>query len=330
MTGRPKILARYRSYHGGTAQMLALSGDPRRWPVEAGTGDIARIPDPYHYRFPLIDDPDEFRDFNLGQIEEIIELEGSHTIAAILVEPITGSNGIIVPPSGWLAGLKALTERYGILLICDEVMSGFGRTGAWFASDHESVTPDLMTVAKGITSGYVPLGACVVSDAVAEAVANVPIGSGLTYQSHPVGLAAAVATLEIYETDDLIARSAAMGDYLLDGLRRLQADHPSVGDVRGKGLFSALELVYDRDTRAPLLPAAGPAGAAAAAMRKVFADGNVNVGMRGTCLFANPPLIVTEAQIDHALGVYDEALTAADQATNAAGAPPPDHVAQTL
>ncbi len=326
VTGRQKILTRYRSYHGGSRQTLAASGDPRRWPVEGGMGDIARIPDPYHYRFPLIDDPAAFRDFNLAQIEEIIRLEGPHTIAAVMVEPITGSNGLIVPPDGWLSGLKQLCERYEILLICDEVMSGFGRTGAWFAVDHEGVTPDIMTVAKGITSGYVPLGACVMSDAMSEALADVPIGSGLTYQSHPVGLAAAAATLAIYESDDLIARSAARGDYLLAGLKDLQSRHPSVGDVRGKGLFAALELVYDRDTRAELFALEGPAGPAAAEMKAVFSRRGLYTAFRGPWLFADPPLVITEEQIDWALEVFDEALELADKATSSAGASPPPHL----
>jgi len=326
VTGRSKILTRYRSYHGGTRQTLAVSGDPRRWPVEVGMGDVARIPDPYHYRFPLISDPSEFRDFNLAQIEEIIRLEGPHTIAAVMVEPITGSNGLIVPPEGWLAGLKELCERYEILLICDEVMSGFGRTGAWFACDHEGVTPAFLPVAKGITSGYVPLGACVVSDPIAEALADVPIGSGLTYQSHPVGLAAAAATLEIYETDDLVARSAARGEYLLRGLYELQSNHPSVGDVRGKGLFTALELVYDRETRSELFPLEGPAVSAAAEMKTVFAKHGLYTAFRGPWLFADPPLVVEESQIDWALSVFDEALERADVATSSAGAAPPPHL----
>lgn len=326
ITGRPKILTRYRSYHGATRQTLALSGDPRRWPVEAGMGDIGRIPDPYHYRFPLIADPSEFRDFNLAQIDEIIRLEGPHTIAAVMVEPITGSNGIIVPPDGWLAGLKRLCEKYEILLICDEVMSGFGRTGAWFAVDHEGVTPDLMTVAKGITSGYVPLGACVVTDRIAEGLNDLPIGSGLTYQSHPVGLAAAAATLEIYESDDLIARSADRGEYLLKGLLDLQSAHPSIGDVRGKGLFSAIELVYDRESRGELFPLEGPAHPAAAEMRATFARRGLSAALRGPWLFANPPLIVEEEQIDWALTVFDEALDHADRATASAGAAPPAHL----
>ena len=326
VTGRRKILARYRSYHGGTHQVLALAGDPRREPVEGGMGDIVRIPDPYHYRFPWIEDEKEFCRFNLAQIEEIVRLEGPHTIAAVLVEPITGSNGLIVPPPGWLAGLRELCDRHGILLICDEVMSGFGRTGRWFAVDHEEVTPDLMTVAKGLTSGYVPLGACVVSDAIAEAVHDRPIGSGLTYQSHPVGLAAAAATLDIYETDDLIERSAEMGEHLLAGLRELQAAHVSVGEVRGVGLFTALELVYDRETREELFPLVGPAGEADARMRAVFAARDLSCALRGPYLFANPPLVVERDQIDQALATFDEALTIADGATRSAGADPPPHL----
>lgn len=326
VTGRRKILARYRSYHGGTHQVLALAGDPRREPVEGGMGDIVRIPDPYHYRFPWIEDEKEFCRFNLAQIEEIIRLEGPHTIAAVLIEPVTGSNGLIVPPEGWLSGLRELCDRFGILLICDEVMSGFGRTGRWFAVDHEGVTPDLMTVAKGLTSGYVPLGACVVSDAIAEAIHDRPIGSGLTYQSHPVGLAAAAATLPIYETDNLIERSAEMGRYLLAGLRDLQANHVSVGDVRGLGLFTALELVYDRESRQELFPLVGPAGEADAKMRAVFAERNLYCAFRGPWLFANPPLIVERRQIDDALAVFDEALTIADAATRSAGADPPAHL----
>jgi taurine---2-oxoglutarate transaminase len=321
VTGRRKILTRYRSYHGGTHGVLAASGDPRRKPVEAGMGDIVRIPDPYHYRFPWIVDPDEFRAFNLAQIEEIVLLEGPDTIAAIMVEPVTGSNGLIVPPPGWLRGLRDLCDRYGLLLIFDEVMTGFGRTGKWFAADHEDVSPDIMSVAKGITSGYVPLGACLVSSEIADAVESVPIGAGLTYQSHPVGLAAAKAVLGIYESDDLITRSAAMGEVLREGLLDLKARHPSVGDVRSIGLFSTLELVHDRESRAELLPMSGSQSALAAEMTGALVKRGVLVTMRGSFLFANPPLIVTEDQIAEALDAYDEALTIADTATSSAGAP---------
>ena len=326
VTGRRKILTRYRSYHGSSAAMLAASGDPRRYPVEAGMGDIVRIPDPYHYRFPWIEDASAFRDFHLAQLDQIIELEGPHTIAAIMVEPVTGSNGLIVPPVGWLSGLRALCDHHGILLICDEVMSGFGRTGRWFAVDHEHVTPDIMTVAKGITSGYLPVGACVLSDAVADAIADVPFGSGLTYQAHAVGLAAARCVMGIYESDGLVEQSAKMGEHLLAGLHDLATRHPSVGDVRGIGLFSVLELVYDRDTRAELFPLVGPTGPTAGELRAFLASRGLLVNLRGSYLFANPPLVVTADQLDWALGILDEGLSIVDAATSSAGAPAPAHL----
>lgn len=328
VTGRRKILTRYRSYHGSTTGVLAASGDPRRYAMEGGIGDIVRIPDPYHYRFPWIEDPEAFRDFNLAQIEQIIELEGPHTIAAIMVEPVTGSNGLIVPPQGWLRGLRALCDAYGILLICDEVMSGFGRTGRWFAVDHEGVTPDIMTIAKGITSGYVPLGACLLSEPIAEALADVPFGSGLTYQAHAVSLAAAKCVMQIYETDGLIERSARLGEHLLAGLRDLAARHPSVGDVRGIGLFSTLELVYDRETRTELFPIVGPTGPAASELKAFLTSRGLLANLRGPYLFANPPLVVTAEQLDWALDVLDEGLAIADAATASAGAPPPPHINQ--
>jgi taurine--2-oxoglutarate transaminase len=323
VTGRRKILTRYRSYHGGSHAVLAASGDPRRKPVEGGMGDIVRIPDPYHYRFPWIASESEFRDFNLAQIEEIIQLEDPGTIAAVMVEPVTGSNGLIIPPAGWLRGLRALCDRYDILLICDEVMSGFGRTGRWFASDHEGVSPDIMTIAKGITSGYIPLGACMVSEDIAAAVDGIPIGAGLTYQSHPVGLAAARAVLAIYESDGLIDRAAQMGEVLRAGLLGLQERHPSVGDVRSIGLFSTLELVHDRTTRAELMPLRGPASPVAAEMSATLMKRGILANLRGSWLFANPPLVITEDQIGEALDAFDEALLIADAATSAAGAAAP-------
>jgi taurine--2-oxoglutarate transaminase len=325
VTGRRKILSRYRSYHGSTHQVLALAGDPRRESVEGGMGDIVRIPDPYHYRCPWITDEKEFSEFNLDQIEQIVRLEGAHTIAAVIVEPITGSNGLIIPPDGWLAGLRALCDRHGILLICDEVMTGFGRTGEWFAVDHDGVTPDIMTVAKGLTSGYIPLGACIISDDIAAAVHDRPLGSGLTYQSHPVALAAASATIAIYESDDLIERSKKMGEYLLEGLQDLASRHISVGDVRGRGLFTAMELVYDQESRLELFPLTGPASKANQDMRNLFDQEGLSCALRGPFLFANPPLIVDRSQIDWALAIFDRALAVADSETASAGASAPPH-----
>lgn len=325
VTGRRKILVRRRAYHGATHGVLSLSGDPRRWQVETGVGDIVRFPDPYHYRSLLDQDESTFCHHVLAQTEEIIQLEGPHTIAAVMVEPITGSNGLIVPPKGWLAGLRALCTKYGIVLICDEVMSGFGRTGEWFASNHESVSPDIMTVAKGLTSSYLPLGACILSEAIGEAIQDVPLGSGLTYQSHVLGLAAAKANLDIYDSDGLIENSKKVGQYLRDGLLRLAERHPSVGDVRGLGLFNAIELVHDRDTKVELFPLVGPSDPALSEFQRVLREGGLLAGVRGPWMFANPPLCVTNESIDEALAVVDRALDVTDSITSSAGAPLPPH-----
>ena len=329
VTGRRKILARRRAYHGATQGVLPLAGDPRRWAVEAGVGDIVRIPDPYHYQSLLDLDEDAFCQHVLAQTDEIIRLEGPQTIAAVIVEPITGSNGLIVPPRGWLQGLRELCTKYGIVLICDEVMSGFGRTGKWFASDHEGVTPDIMTVAKGLTSSYAPLGACILSEELGRAVQDVPFGSGLTYQAHALGLAAAKANLEIYESDGLIENSEVMGRYLREGLHRLAERHPSVGDIRGLGLFNMVELVHDRETRVELFPLVGPADPALGEFQRVLFDGGLLAGVRGPWLMANPPLCVTREVLDEALVVFDRALDVVDRITSSAGAPPPPHTRTT-
>lgn len=331
VTGRRKIMVRRRGYHGATQGVLPLGGDPRRWAVEPGVGDIVRIPDPYHYRSrtPGLT-PEEFCVSVLAETEEIIRLEGPHTIAAILVEPVTGSNGLIVPPDGWLRGLRALCDRYGILLICDEVMSGVGRTGRWFASDHEGVSPDIMTMAKGLTSSYVPLGAAVFSEAIGDALQDVEINAGLTYQSHPVGLAAAKATLAIYESDGLIENSEKMGHYLRERLHELAERHPSIGDVRGIGLFNTLELVYDRETRLELFTLTGPNGPGFGELGAALRANGLLAGLRGPWLMACPPLCITSAEIDDAIEGLDNALEVADRYTSAAGAPLPPHATYTF
>lgn len=325
VTGRRKILTRRRAYHGATQGVLPLAGDPRRWAVEGGVGDIARIPDPYYYRALTSMTEEEFCRLILAQTEEIIQLEGPHTIAAVFIEPVTGSNGVIVPPGGWLTGIRELCTKYGILLICDEVMSGVGRTGKWFASDHENISPDIMTMAKGLTSSYVPLGAAVFSEAIGAALQDVQINAGLTYQSHPVGLAAAKATLAIYESDGLIENSEKMGKYLREGLDALAARHPSIGDVRGLGLFNAMELVYDRDTKLELFTLAGPNDPRAGEFSAALLDGGLLASLRGPWLMACPPLCVTAAEIDDALAVLDKGLDVADTLTSSAGAPLPPH-----
>ncbi len=329
VTGRRKILARHRGYHGATQGVLPFAGDPRRFAVEGGVGDIARIPDPFHYRALTDVSEDEFCRQVLARTEEIIQLENPSTIAAIFIEPVTGSNGLIVPPAGWLAGIRDLCTKYGILLICDEVMSGVGRTGRWFASDHEDVSPDIMTIAKGLTSSYVPLGAAVFSEAIGDVLQDISIGAGLTYQSHPVGLAAARATLDIYESDGLIENSEKMGRYLREGLHDLATRHPSIGDVRGVGLFNTLELVHDRDTKVELFSLNGPNGPGLGELSGALRERGMLAGLRGPWLMACPPLCITSVEIDDALAILDDALEIADRHTSSAGAPLPPHATYT-
>ncbi len=312
-TGRHKIVTRYRSYHGSTQGTLFASGDPRRWGNETGMGGIVRVQDPYRYRCSWCSRSDACNMSCLASIEEVIELEGPTTIAAVMIEPITGTNGIIIPPPGWLSGLRKLCDKYGLLLIADEVMSGFGRTGKWFAVNHEGVVPDIMTVGKGLTSGYVPLGACVVSDRVAEFFNKNTLWAGLTYNSHPVGCAAAVANLKIYQTDHLIENSERMGKVLLDGLEKLKSAHPSVGEVRGRGLFAVVELVKDRQTRQPLFAFPGPTSPVQASMQRAMRERGVVAATRGSLVYACPPLCITSNQIEEGLSAIDAALALADE-----------------
>ena len=303
VTGRRKILTRRRSYHGASQAVLAASGDPRRWPVEGGMGDIVRIPDPYHYRFPWITDPAEFRDFNLAQIAEIIELEGPHTVAAVMVEPITGSNGLIVPPAGWLAGLRRAVRplRHAAdLRRGDERLRAHRalvrrRPRGRRARHHDDRQGDHQRLRAARRLHRERRGG--------RAHRRRPVRSGLTYNSHAVGLAAARANLAIYESDGLVERSAKMGDHLLAGLHELQERHPCVGDVRGDGLFSVMELVYDRDTRPSCSRSSVPPSRRPPSCARFLTEHGLLASIRGSFLFANPPLIVTIEQIDEALAV---------------------------
>jgi taurine--2-oxoglutarate transaminase len=238
-TGRHKIGARYRSYHGGTAGALTLTGDPRRWAAEPGIPGVFRIPEFYHG----VDKKTETADEVLARTEEIIQLEGANTIAAIIVEPVTGTNGILIPPDGYLQGLRKLCDKYGILLIADEVMAGFGRTGKWFSIDHWGVEPDLISMAKGLTSAYVQLGAVGMRRQIADHFAKNVFYGGLTYNSHPLACAAALATIAVYEEDNLIERAREMGEVMRGLLEDLKRRHPSVGATRNIGLFGIVELV---------------------------------------------------------------------------------------
>jgi taurine---2-oxoglutarate transaminase len=318
-TGKFKILARYRSYHGATAGAMALTGDPRRVAWEPGLmPGVVHFLDPYRYRStfhrttPDISEADFCQDY-LNHLEEIIRFEGPKTIAAILVESVTGTNGVIVPPEGYLQGVRSLCDRYGIIMIADEVMSGFGRTGKWFAVDHWGVVPDIMTMAKGLTSGYAPLGAVAMKASIADAFNEHVYESGLTYTSHPVSLAAAVANIDVMHTDGLVEHSAEMGPVLNRLLKDLGEAHPSVGEVRSIGLFGVIELVRDRKTKEPLAPYNG-SSPEMALFRKTCLEKGLYLYTHWHTVLIIPPLPITEAQLKEGFAVLDEALEAIDKA----------------
>ncbi len=309
VTGRHKILARYRSYHGGTAGALTLTGDPRRWPSEPGIPGVVHVPHPYHG----IERGWDTTEQALATLEEIIMLEGPQTIAAFILEPVTGTNGLLPSPPGYLQGVRDLCTRHGILLIADEVMSGFGRTGAWFAIDHDRVVPDLLTMAKGLTSAYVALGAVGLRRPIADHFQKNVLWGGLTYNSHPLGCAAALATIAVYEEDNLIERARQMGDVMRDLHADLEARHPSVGACRNVGLFGMIELVRSRRTREPLAPFNG-SSPEMAALAKFFREEGLYTFVRWNGFFTNPPLCITEAELREAFAIIDRGLHVTDQA----------------
>jgi taurine--2-oxoglutarate transaminase len=308
-TGRHKILARYRSYHGGTGAALTATGDPRRWAMEPGMPGIVHVPHPHHGLQRGTDSGPEA----LAQLEEIIMLEGPQTIAAFILEPVTGTNGIHVPPDGYLGGVRALCDRHGILMIADEVMSGFGRTGAWFAVDHWNVVPDILTMAKGLTSAYVALGAVGVRRTIADVFKDKVYYGGLTYNSHPLGCAAALATIAVYEDDQLIDRARKMGVVMKQMHADLKAKHPSVGDARAIGLFGIIELVRNRSTMEPMAPFNG-SSPEMQALGKFFREEGLYTFVRWNGFFTNPPLTITEQEMAEAFAIVDKGLTITDKA----------------
>jgi taurine--2-oxoglutarate transaminase len=312
-TGRHKIIARYRSYHGATFGAMSLTGEPRRWSSEPGMQGVVRVLDPYEYRCNFCKGACNMNCLN--HVEEVIQFEGPQNVAAIIMESVTGTNGIIIPPDGYWQGLRELCDKYGILLIADEVMAGFGRTGKWFAIEHWGVQPDMMTMAKGITSGYVPLGALMVSPAIAERFENSPLPFGLTYNSHTLALATAIATIKVYKEDNLIENAATVGKFLKAELEKLRDKHPSVGEVRAIGLFSVMELVKDRKTREPLVPF-NPKPAEMGVMNQIggfLRQNGVLALVRWNSIFCNPPLCITEEQLQEGLVLLDQALDIADK-----------------
>ena len=308
VTGRQKIVARYRSYHGATAAAINATGDPRRWSQPPMAGFI-HVLDPYHGIARGWDTADE----SLRYLEEVIQLEGPNTIAAFILEPVSGTNGILVPPDGYLQGVRALCDRYGILMIADEVMAGFGRTGEWFAVDHWKVVPDIITMAKGLTSAYVQLGAVGMRRKIADHFTTTPFPSGLTYNSHPLACAAALAAIAVIEEDGLVDKARRTGVLMAELLAGLAARHPSVGAVRSIGLFGIVELVRNRQTREPMAPLNGTSPEMAEIGRFFRQEGLYTI-VRWNYFFTNPPLSITEDELHEGFAVIDRALAITDQA----------------
>jgi taurine--2-oxoglutarate transaminase len=313
-TGRSKIITRYRSYHGATYGAMTASGDPRRLPIEPGISGIVRVFDPHCYRCVFGHEPETCHRECISHIEEVIHFEGPQNVAALLVEGVTGTSGIIVPPDDYWPRLREICDRYGILLIADEVMSGFGRTGEWFAVDNWDVVPDMITMAKGVTSGYLPLGGVIVSQRVADYFADQVFWGGLTYSGHPMSCAAGIATLEVYRQDGLLENTKRMEKVMAEGLADLADRHPTVGDVRGIGLFWIVELVKDRETREPLVPwnAKGSEQGPMPAVARYMREHGLYTFSKWNWIFVVPPLCINADQIAEGLAVIDGALSIAD------------------
>ncbi len=308
-TGRHKVLARYRAYHGATFGAMTLTGDPRRWANEPGLVGVVRYPDTHRWGEK---EPRPVAE-SLQGLEDVIRYEGAHTIAAIFLETIVGTNGILIPPDGYIQGVREICTRNNILMVCDEVMAGFGRTGRWFAVDHWDVVPDLMTMAKGLTSSYLPLGAVAMRHEIAEAFESKMFYGGLTYSSHPVSLAAALATIQVYEEDDLIGNAQRLGPVMKSHHDRLAAKHPSVGATRNLGLFGIIDLVRSRDPWTPLTPYNGTSDEMKA-IGKFFRENDLFTFAPNNSIHTNPPLCITEEQLAEGFDIIDRALDIADQA----------------
>jgi taurine--2-oxoglutarate transaminase len=314
-TGRQKIISRYRSYHGATGGAITLTGDPRRWFAEPGIPGVVRMLDPYTYRCPA-GHPDPCPVCSGGpHLEELLMYEGPDSVAAVILETVVGPNGVIVPPDGYLESIREVCDRHGVLLICDEVIAGFGRTGKWFACENWDVVPDILTVAKGINSGYVPLGAMIIREKIADWVRDKYFAGGLTYSGHPLACASAVASIETYREEGIVEHAAAMGPEFERRLHGLQERHPSIGEVRGLGCLWGLELVKSRETREPLAPfnATGEELAPVARMAKAALDDGLYLMTRWNMVMVCPPLNITIEELDEGIAILDEALAVADE-----------------
>ena len=312
-TGREKIMVRYRAYHGATYLTINLTGDPRRWANEnPPIPGIVRVFDPYHGP----DKPQDTAEHALELLEEQIMLEGPESIACFLFEPVTGTNGILIPPDGYLQGVRELCTKYGIVMIADEVMAGFGRTGEWFAVNHWDVVPDLMCTAKGLTSSYLPLGAVAIKPEIAAHFEDTVYYGGLTYNSHPMSCAAALAAIQVIEDDDLVGNAKRLEPVMRRHHEELAAKHPSVGLHRNIGLFGILELVKDPATNEPMSPY-NVTNEVMAGVNKKLLELGLFTFVRWNVIHTNPPLSITEDQLAEGFEIIDEALAIADAAVGA-------------
>ena len=309
VTGRQKVMAYHRSYHGATAGAISVTGDPRRWANEPGVPGIIRVLDPWRW---ARGEPEPVAE-HLAYIEEVMQYEGPQTIAAFIMETVTGTNGILIPPDGYLQGIRELCTRHGIVMICDEVMAGFGRTGRWFAVDHWNVVPDLMTMAKGLTSSYLPLGAVAMSPKISEYFNERVYFGGLTYSSHPISCAAAIAAVNVLRDEDMVGNAARLDPVMKELLAGLQERHPSVGTVRSIGLFGVFELVRSRETMEPMASFNASSPEMAALDARLRADGLYTM-LHWHQVFTNPPLCITEDQLREGFAIIDRALEATDAA----------------
>ena len=312
-TGRDKVMSAYRSYHGNTGASITATGDPRRWPNEYAMHHV-HFWGPYLYRSMFhATTPEQESERALQHLEQVIAFEGPQTIAAILLESVVGTGGILVPPPGYLAGVRALCDQHGIMLICDEVMAGFGRTGEWFAFQNWEIEPDLIVFAKGVNSGYVPVGGVVISEPIAEAFRDRVFPGGLTYSGHPLAMASICAAIDAMHEEGTVEHAAAIGsDVLGPGLAELAERHPIVGEVRGLGVFWAVELVLDRATREPLLPYGAPVSGPLAELNAECKRRGLLPFVAGNRIHMVPPCNISETEAKEGLAILDEALSTID------------------
>ena len=316
-TNRLKVLSHYRSYHGATSGAINLTGDPRRWASEPGMPGVVKFWGPYTYRsaFHSANEAEEC-ERALAHLDDVLMVEGGHNVAAIILETVVGTNGILVPPDGYLQGVRDRCDQHGIVMICDEVMAGFGRCGEWFAYQKWGVLPDLVCFAKGSNSGYLPLGGVVISRAIADSFKDRAFPGGLTYSGHPLACASAVASINIFKEEGIVEHARMLGtDVIAPGLEKLKANHPSVGEVRGLGVFWAIELVKDRKTREPLVPYN-----ASGADTKPMVELAAACKAKGLWPFTHfnrlhvvPPCNTSRELVEEGLAIFDDALSVADK-----------------